>query len=160
MPKAKAATSSFVDRATRDLPAAIRKVDALIEKYKDAPVSANTAANRTREPTEFQRAVWAVCLIVPKGAVTTYGAVAEVVATKGGSPPVRAVGQALKRNPAPPHIPCHRVVASDLKLGGFGGAVGGWLIEQKVQLPKAEGADIDQKVEGGPRRIDQTCVRR
>ena len=63
----------------------------------------------------YQRKVLRLLLYVPVGYVTTYGALAKVC---GGSP--RAVGQAMARNPMPLLIPCHRVVRSDMSLGGFG----------------------------------------
>jgi O-6-methylguanine DNA methyltransferase len=60
-----------------------------------------------------------MCSAIPKGRVTTYGDMAKAL-----SPPscARAVGQAMRRNPFAPKVPCHRVVASDLKLGGFKGS--------------------------------------
>ena len=63
----------------------------------------------------YQGKVLKLLLYVPVGYVTTYGALAKVC---GGSP--RAVGQAMARNPMPLLIPCHRVVRSDMSLGGFG----------------------------------------
>ena len=63
----------------------------------------------------YQRKVLRLLLYVPVGYVTTYGALAKVCS---GSP--RAVGQAMARNPMPLLIPCHRVVCSDMSLGGFG----------------------------------------
>ncbi|MEM4701050.1 MAG: MGMT family protein [Candidatus Bathyarchaeia archaeon] len=55
---------------------------------------------------------------IPVGYVTSYGLIAKVA---GGSP--RAVGRAMALNPFPLLIPCHRVVASDLSLGGYGGGL-------------------------------------
>jgi len=63
----------------------------------------------------YQGKVLKLLLHVPVGYVTTYGALAKVC---GGSP--RAVGRAMARNPMPLLIPCHRVVRSDMSLGGFG----------------------------------------
>lgn len=57
-----------------------------------------------------------VCSAIPKGKVSTYGALSQVLKS---SP--RAVGQALRRNPFAPQVPCHRVIASTLELGGFSG---------------------------------------
>ena len=58
-----------------------------------------------------------VCSAIPKGKVSTYGALSLLLKS---SP--RAVGQALRRNPYAPQVPCHRVVAASLELGGFSGA--------------------------------------
>jgi len=55
---------------------------------------------------------------VPTGYVTSYGDVAKAV---GGGP--RAVGQIMARNPFAPVCPCHRVLRSDLTLGGYGGGL-------------------------------------
>jgi methylated-DNA-[protein]-cysteine S-methyltransferase len=55
---------------------------------------------------------------VPTGYVTSYGDVAKAV---GGGP--RAVGQIMARNPFAPVCPCHRVLSSDLTLGGYGGGL-------------------------------------
>lgn len=66
--------------------------------------------------TPFTRRVYRVVLSIPLGETRTY----QWVAVKAGSPrAVRAVGQILKNNPYPLIIPCHRVVASDGKLGGY-----------------------------------------
>ncbi len=54
---------------------------------------------------------------IPKGKVTTYGEVARALGTRG----YRAVGQALRGNPRPFEISCHRVVRSDGRAGGYGG---------------------------------------
>lgn len=70
--------------------------------------------------TEFQRAVWQEVLRIPHGATLTYGDVAERVGRPGAA---RAVGQAVGSNPIPLLIPCHRVVASNGGLGGFGGGL-------------------------------------
>lgn len=58
-----------------------------------------------------------LCQAIPVGSVTTYGAMAAALRS---SP--RAVGQAMRRNPYAPCVPCHRVVASNGCLGGFGGS--------------------------------------
>jgi methylated-DNA-[protein]-cysteine S-methyltransferase len=66
--------------------------------------------------TPFERRVYTVVSQIPLGEVRSY----QWVARKAGNPKaVRAVGQALKRNPYPLLIPCHRVVRSDGTLGGF-----------------------------------------
>ena len=66
--------------------------------------------------TSFQKKVLEVVKTIPYGEARTY----KWVAKKMGNPKaVRAVGQALKRNPYPVIIPCHRVIRSDGKLGGY-----------------------------------------
>ncbi|MDD5155110.1 MAG: MGMT family protein [Candidatus Omnitrophica bacterium] len=66
--------------------------------------------------TPFAKKVYKATLNIPLGQVRTY----KWVAKKAGRPKaVRAVGQILKRNPFPFFIPCHRVVSSDGKTGGY-----------------------------------------
>ena len=53
---------------------------------------------------------------VPKGQITTYGELAKAVGLKNGQ---RAVGKIMNKNPYPVIIPCHRVVMSTGKVGGY-----------------------------------------
>lgn len=53
---------------------------------------------------------------VPEGKVTSYSELAKAVGLKNGQ---RVIGQIMKKNPYPVIIPCHRVVKSDGKIGGF-----------------------------------------
>ncbi|MFZ9006572.1 MAG: MGMT family protein [Nitrosopumilaceae archaeon] len=55
-------------------------------------------------------------LEVPKGKITTYGELAKAVGFTNGQ---RAVGKIMNKNPYPVFIPCHRVVKSDGKIGGY-----------------------------------------
>jgi len=72
------------------------------------------------EGTPFQRAVWARLLAIPYGRTRTYG---EIAAELGKPRAARAVGMACGANPIPILVPCHRVVAGNGGLGGFGGGV-------------------------------------
>jgi methylated-DNA-[protein]-cysteine S-methyltransferase len=58
---------------------------------------------------------------------------------------VRAVGSALRRNPFAPVVPCHRVVATNLSLGGFNGKKDGPELAKKVSLLEKEGVVFDHK---------------
>jgi len=66
--------------------------------------------------TPFQRMVWEVTRLITYGETRSYAWVAEQISKPEA---VRAVGQALGKNPLPIIIPCHRVITSDGKLGGF-----------------------------------------
>ena len=80
--------------------------------------------------TSFQRKVLEVVKTIPYGETKSYKWVAE----RMGKPrAARAVGQALKRNPYPKVIPCHRVIRSDGKLGGYSKG-----IQKKKRLLKEE----------------------
>ena len=70
--------------------------------------------------THFQREVWEITRLIPYGETRSYAWVAEQIKKPRA---MRAVGQALSKNPLPIIVPCHRVVASDGKLGGFSGGV-------------------------------------
>jgi O-6-methylguanine DNA methyltransferase len=71
-------------------------------------------ANKALSP--FAKEVYRVLLSIPLGEVRTY----KWVAKKIGQPKAyRAVGQVLKNNPWPLVIPCHRVIASGGKIGGY-----------------------------------------
>ena len=70
--------------------------------------------------TPFQQQVWNVLQAIPYGQTRSYKDIAlEVGLPKG----FRAVGMANSRNPIPIFIPCHRVIAADGSLGGYGGGV-------------------------------------
>ncbi len=75
---------------------------------------------------------------VPKGKVTTYKKLAEQLGTKA----YRAVGSALKNNPYAPIVPCHRVVRSDGKVGGFMGKMTGEEVAKKIVLLRNEGVEV------------------
>lgn len=81
------------------------------------------------EITDFQRKVFDVLLSTQRGNFLTYGDVAKLI---GCSSP-RAIGQALKRNPCPIIIPCHRVVGKGWD-GGFAGETNGPKMDVKKYL--------------------------
>ena len=83
--------------------------------------------------TQFKLKVWSYLKKIPKGKVKTYAEVAKAI---GKPKAVRAVANAIGKNPFPPKIPCHRVIRSDGKLGGYS-AKGG--IKTKKKLLKNEG---------------------
>jgi methylated-DNA-[protein]-cysteine S-methyltransferase len=82
--------------------------------------------------TPFQRRVWRTLLEIPQGETRSYRWVAERMGQPGAA---RAVGQAVRANPLPIVVPCHRVVASDGGLGGYGGGPA-----LKERLLRLEGA--------------------
>jgi len=88
----------------------------------------NGVSNRFSLATEhlstYTQKVLATASLVPAGYVTSYGSIAKAV---GGSP--RAVGRVMGSNPFAPIVPCHRVVRSDFRLGGYGGG-----LDVKVEL--------------------------
>ena len=86
--------------------------------------------------TEFQLKVWTYLSKIPRGSVNTYSQVAQGI----GKPlAVRAVANAIGKNPNAPKIPCHRVVRSDGSIGGYSGKGG---LKTKKLLLKKEGITL------------------
>ena len=73
-------------------------------------------------------------LNVPASSTITYGELARRIGCRSA----QAVGQALKRNPFAPHVPCHRVVAADGSIGGYFGEREGEMIDRKRKLLEKE----------------------
>jgi methylated-DNA-[protein]-cysteine S-methyltransferase len=94
--------------------------------------------------TPFQRRVWEELLEIPYGEIVSYGDVARAVGSPRG---VRAVGQAVGRNPIPVIVPCHRVVGSDRRLTGFGCG-----LPVKVRLLELEGVPLGPPTGADARR--------
>ncbi|MEK6845266.1 MAG: MGMT family protein [Nanoarchaeota archaeon] len=94
---------------------------------------------KTTSPN-FAEKVYALCQKIPRGKVTTYGAIARALHTKA----YRAVGQALKCNPYAHGVPCHRVVRSDGSVGGFKGKTEGKEVEEKIKMLKKEGVRVEK----------------
>lgn len=86
------------------------------------------------EITPFQRRVYLALLDVPSGTTITYGELAKRIGCRSA----QAIGQALRRNPFAPDVPCHRVVAADGSLGGYNGERDGEQIEYKRRLLEVE----------------------
>ncbi len=84
--------------------------------------------------TKFQISVWEEIKKIPKGQTKTYKDIALALKKPKSS---RAVANACGKNPLLIEIPCHRVIRSDGKLGGYSGKGG---ITQKRKLLKDEGA--------------------
>jgi len=83
--------------------------------------------------TKFQLKVWNFLKKIPKGKVKTYSEVAKAIRKPFA---VRAVANAIAKNPYPIQIPCHRVIRSDGSLGGYSGEGG---VKKKKNLLKKEG---------------------
>ncbi len=73
---------------------------------------------------------------IPLGKVSSYGGVSRAIF--GNTHYARLVGYAMRINPLPIIIPCHRVVKSNGEIGGFGGG-----IKTKIKLLKAEGVKVE-----------------
>jgi len=82
----------------------------------------------------LEQKVYKKLLDVPKGQITTYGNLAKAVGLKNGQ---RIIGKIMNKNPFPVIIPCHRVVMSTGKIGGY--AFGEFV---KIKMLSDEGVEI------------------
>ena len=95
-----------------------RQVTALVKDMYDGKDTDWNLTFKSERLSKYAMKVIDAVSKVPTGYVTSYGEVAKAV---GGGP--RAVGQIMARNPFAPLCPCHRVLRSDLTLGGYGGGL-------------------------------------
>lgn len=95
-------------------------VDQLIAYFRGEPVTFRTRFDWS-DATDFEQEVWRACFRIPYGRTLSYKQLAEKV---GRPRAARAVGTAMKRNRCPIVVPCHRVLASGGKIGGYSGTGG------------------------------------
>ena len=96
----------------------------------------NRPLNNDFRGTKFQKKVWNYLKTIRKGTVKTYKQVAIGINRPKS---VRAVANAVGKNPFAPKIPCHRVIRSDGSLGGYSGKGG---VKTKRLLLKKEGIKL------------------
>ena len=93
-----------------------------LKKSKNTPYKGKVFFPATANLTSFEWDVLMTTLTIPMGETRSY----QWIATQIGRPQaVRAVGQALRKNPFPLIIPCHRVIKSDGQMGGYAGKYDG-----------------------------------
>ena len=83
---------------------------------------------------KLEEKVYKKLLEVPKGKVTTYGELAKAIGLKNGQ---RVIGRIMSKNPYPVIVPCHRVIKSDGKIGGYA-----WGEKVKAKMLSNEGIKI------------------
>ncbi len=94
----------------------------------------------------LEQKVYKKLLEVPKGQITTYGELAKAVGLKNGQ---RVVGKIMNKNPYPVIIPCHRVIMSTGKIGGyaFGEQIKIKLLnDEGIQIKNGKILDLEKKV--------------
>eukprot|EP00879_Flechtneria_rotunda_P001805 GHRR01001969.1.p1 GENE.GHRR01001969.1~~GHRR01001969.1.p1 ORF type:complete len:144 (+),score=30.50 GHRR01001969.1:247-678(+) len=103
-----------------------------------------------RSPTVFEQRVYQMCKAIPAGKVSTYGEMAKALNSSA-----RAIGQAMRRNPYAPVVPCHRVVAANMNLGGFSGSwgVGCANVQRKKAMLENEGVKFNEHKVSSPRFV-------
>jgi len=122
-----------VARAPHSTAAALRQVSDYLAGKRvafDLPVDLSAL-------TEFQRNVLQAATQIPRGQVATYSEIARRIHRPKAA---RAVGQALRNNPMPIVIPCHRVLATDGSLRGYLGKGG---TQTKAHLLALEGVQLN-----------------
>lgn len=106
-----------LDRAKED-PSAFPDVRGCLERYFEGDAGALDAIELDlSDAPAFYRAAWAACREIPAGETRSYGELAEAA---GNPRAARAAGQAMAKNPFALIIPCHRVIASNGDLRGYG----------------------------------------
>jgi methylated-DNA-[protein]-cysteine S-methyltransferase len=129
------------DQRIAHLDAATRALDALFSGRRpavDAPIDLSDRPG-------WDQAVLAAVRAIPWGTTASYGEIARRVGAAGAA---RAVGGAVGRNPVSLLVPCHRVIAADGTLGGYGGD--GWggrtaALERKRELLAREGVNVGSR---------------
>ncbi len=95
---------------------------------------------------KLEEKIYKKLLEVPKGQITTYGELAKAVGLKNGQ---RVVGKIMNKNPYPVIIPCHRVIMSTGKIGGyaFGEQVKTKLLnDEGIQIKNGKILDLENRV--------------
>jgi methylated-DNA-[protein]-cysteine S-methyltransferase len=115
-------------------PSVQRAIEGIAQLLQGAAIDLAAVALDMADVPAFERRVYEVARTIPPGATLSYG---DIAARLGAPGEARAVGQALGQNPFPLVVPCHRVLATGGKVGGFS-ANGG--IATKLRLLSIEGA--------------------
>lgn len=129
--------------STDAVPARFRKIAACLDRYFDGDAQAldGIAIDLGELGSEFYVSVLTTLReLAGPGDTISYGELAAAVGHPGAA---RAVGSVMANNPIPIIIPCHRVLASDGTLGGYGGG-----LDMKRELLRLEGADVPTKRKG------------
>lgn len=111
-----------------------REIAGALASYFAGDLRAIDALEVDPQGTPFQRRVWAALRTIPAGTTWSYAELARAV---GRPTATRAVGAANGRNPIALVVPCHRVIASDGTLGGYGGGLPmkRWLLRHEKSWP-------------------------
>jgi methylated-DNA-[protein]-cysteine S-methyltransferase len=129
-------------RTTRDLPFAARAADAIRSFLGGDPAALAALPLDLGDRGEWDRAVLGAVAGIGWGDVSSYGRIARAIGRPGAA---RAAGGAIGRNPIGLAIPCHRVIAGDGSIGGYGGDWFGSreaLLEIKRELLAIEGTRL------------------
>ncbi|MDY0274243.1 MAG: methylated-DNA--[protein]-cysteine S-methyltransferase [Desulfomicrobium sp.] len=122
-------------------PPILLQTKAWLDRYFAGEQPVPTELSLAPVGSAFRQAVWKILLAIPYGQVTTYGAIAQIMAQKLGRTTMssQAVGGAVGHNPISIIIPCHRVVGAQGNLTGYAGG-----LDKKIYLLELEGIDISK----------------
>lgn len=112
------------------------EIAARIRSYFAGDIGAIDRVTTDGGGTEFQRSAWAALRNIPPGETRSYG---EMAALLGRPKAARAVGAANALNPISLVVPCHRLVASNGALTGYGGGIERkrWLLDHERRWAQA-----------------------
>jgi len=130
-------TQQAVDELKRRFPdTSIQEgeIDQQVLSYLQSTQDRNISIQLHIQGTEFQLQVWQALLAIPYGQTSTYREIARQIGKPQAS---RAVGNAIGNNPIAILIPCHRVIQSSGKLGGYK-----WGIQYKTRILEWERGNI------------------
>jgi O-6-methylguanine DNA methyltransferase len=114
---------------------AVRDVGAEINRYLTGETNAlHQSVDLTLVGSAFQKKILESLQRVPRGALISYQALG---AAAGSTSSARAVGNAMHNNPVPIYVPCHRVILSNGRIGGYGGGA-----IRKLRLLRSEGFTV------------------
>lgn len=105
-------------RGMREDEVLLSDIAARLEAYFEGEHVAFTDVPTPSASSRFTQRCWTACRAIPPGRTVSYAELAERAGSPGAA---RAAGQAMRRNPLPVIIPCHRVVNSSGRLHGYAG---------------------------------------
>ena len=124
-----------------------RRSDDLPPIFEPENMSAQLEKIQTSSLTPFRKQTLSLLCQIPRGRYSTYAALSDYISATSHKTCARAVGNAMRNNPFAPEVPCHRILAADGSLGGFGGHWGeeGKFAGKKRELLKSEGVGFDSR---------------
>lgn len=148
--------SAEKQQSIRESPTAGSKAETSTTIQADPDMSAQLTRIANSSLTPFRKKTLSMLCEIPRGRYSTYQAMSDHITTTSHKTCARAVGNAMRNNPFAPEVPCHRILAADGSLGGFGGHWGenGKFANKKHELLREEGVRFDGrgKVVGRPFR--------